>query len=794
MDHMAAPGHPRLVGTNRARRAAVGGIAAGCATTGIAALAALAAPRAAQAADAVVDSASDLGEIVVQARRRDERQSDVPAAVSVVTGSQLQQQDAVVFGDVAREVPNVRMTQSPQSESALDVSMRGQTAIRAAIDYDPAVGIYVDGVYVANGQAAMNTLLDIDDVQIVRGAQGTLFGRNNTGGSIMFSTRRPQLDQYSSEAALDAGTFQLFSGRAIVNVPLGDTLAVRMAYQADNRQGYGASVGSGQGNFGNRAREQLRVGALWRPTAGFDAYWTYEHFDADETGALLHPLHGTLVEALGQALQQFPAPGIAPVVIPDNPYQTDADFLAHDQSRLEATQLTLNQALDPLTRARLILAYRHLHNDTAIDVDATTLPIANTALFNASSQKSAEFQLSGLSLDSRLDWVGGLYWFRDDGSAPSVLAPPSPAYQQVLQQLQQTLSPYPVVESNAVQNLSSAAYLHGEYHVTDRWSAAAGVRHTSDTRRLSEDSYALVPGLGQSCTITGQSPLAPCPPFDHSVDFGYWSWELSSRYRVTPDAHLYVRSGRAQRSGGWNVPVNTFQDQPFRPEQITDLELGGKAAMLGGALDVNADVFAGNYDDMQRLLPRVVGGTPTTYVINAGRARVDGAELESTLKAARGAALRLAAGWTDARYRDFRYSGDPARPPVDLSGNRFSGTPRFNADLGGDYETPMGGGAVRLHADYAWQDTVQFNVINDFNSQGAYGTLNARATFVAPGGRWDLAAFGTNLTGRQYAVAGGSVAALPSPVPAFSWQIPGAPRMFGVELTVRVGAARNAPS
>lgn len=762
---------------------------------GVAALAAVAAALAvappAWADDPAADAAvSDLGQIVVTARRREERITDVPVAVTVESGEQLQQQDAVLFGDIAREVPNVRMMPSPQSVSALDVTMRGQTAIRSAIDYDPAVGIYVDGVYVANGQAAMNTLLDIDSVEIVRGAQGTLFGRNNTGGSIAFATHRPELGRASAEIAGDAGDYRLAVGRGILNLPLGDAAAVRLAYQKNERQGYGASVASGQGGFGNVERDQYRIGVLWRPTAGLDAYWTYEHMDAAEVGALLHPLHGTLVEQLGQAVQQDPA--LAPVLIPDNPYLTDADMAAHDRTRLDATQLTLDQAIDAETHARLILGYRHLHNDTAIDVDATSLPFANTNIFNTSGQKSAELQLNGAALDARLNWVGGLYWFRDDGSAPSVLAPAAPAYLAFF-----PASPLPVVESNTVQNDSRAAFLHGEYHLDERWSAAAGVRHTNDTRRLSENSYVDVPGVGQSCTIVdatnGFLPAnngGPCPPVDKSVGYGYWSWELSARYRFSEQVNGYARTGRAQRSGGWNAPVNTLQDQPFHPEQLTDYEMGAKADLLGGALLVNGDVFYGNYDQMQRLLPRLVGGTPTTFVINAGRARVSGAELESTFALSRSLQLHGAFGWTDARYREFLYAPDLTQPAnlVDASGNRFNQTPRFNAGLGAGYASALGQGTLRLYADYAWQDAVQFNVLNDFNSQGSYGTINARAAYAGAGDAWEVAVFGTNLTDRQYAVTGGSVA-VPNSPPAVSWQIPGAPRMYGIELTLRVWAS-----
>jgi len=143
--------------------------------------------------------------------------------------------------------------------------------------------------------------------------------------------------------------------------------------------------------------------------------------------------------------------------------------------------------------------------------------------------------------------------------------------------------------------------------------------------------------------------------------------------------------------------------------------------------------------------------------------------------------LHGAFGWTDARYREFIYTPVPDQPAVNLAGNQFYQTPKFNAAIGLGYETELGGSVARFYADYAWQDAVQFNVINDFNKQGAYGTLNARATLAGSGRRvWEVAVFGTNLTGRQYAITGGTVA--PN---VMSWQIPSTPRLYGVEFTYR---------
>ena len=767
-------------------------------------------------ADESIAGATQLEEIVVHARRREERVADVPLAITAISGEELRWQSAVLFNDLGRNVPNVRMVSSPQSVSALDVTIRGQTVNRSAIVFDPAVGLYVDGVYVANGQGAMATVLDVDHVEIVRGSQGTLFGRNNTGGSISYYTHRPELDHYGAELAVGAGDYGSFMARAIANLPVNDQFALRLAYQGNTRDGFGSSVANGQNDFLNQHRHDGRLGALWAPTDHTEAYFTYEHFEANETGGLLHPLvgplpPGTLVYQLGQLLSQFPVPGLPPVVFPSDPYQTDGSHPAFDIARADLLHLTVSERLGDDLAAKLIVGYRHLDARTALDVDATALPLADTTLYNTSNQKTAELQVSGKGLEQRLDWVSGLYWFRDNGSAPSVQSPASPDFlaaigviNPIVMQitngqldLTRLFSPYPVYEQNAVMNSSVAAFAHGEYRLSPDWAVAAGLRRTHDERELDENSYADIPGVGQSCTIldTSQPPpyqiQGPCPPIHKSVGYGYWSWELSTRYRLTDTVNTYARIGRSQRSGGWNAPLATIQDTPFRPEQLTDYELGIKADLFGGALGLNAAVFYGQYDDMQRLLARLnPDGTPVTLVTNAGRARISGAELESAWRVTSQAWLRATFGFTDARYQTFLYSPGEGLPPQDLSGNDFYQTPRVQASLSGAYQVPTRLGVVGLYADYAWQDTIQFNVINDFNHQKAYGTANARVAFEGRSRAWEIALFGHNLTDERFAYTGGTLGAPGAPTPTIAWNVPGAPRTFGVEGTYRWSAAR----
>jgi len=355
-----------------------------------------------------------------------------------------------------------------------------------------------------------------------------------------------------------------------------------------------------------------------------------------------------------------------------------------------------------------------------------------------------------------------------------------------------------VLEQNSITNISKAGYLHGEYHLTERWALAAGLRRTEDTREIDENAFAQTPG-GEVCTIsispTDPTPAGnggPCPPIHRSVDFGYWSFEVAARYRFSEALTGYLRTGRGQRSGGWNAPLNTLAAQPFNPEQLTDYEAGLKADMWGGRLRADGDVFYGQYDDMQRLLAQEINGTPTTYVINAGRARVSGVELEGSAQVAAPLAVRFSFGYIDAHYQTFNY--EYAGIPVDLSGNQFYQTPKFTAALACDYQTEVPIGTLGLRLDYAWQDAVQFNVINDGNMQSSYGTLNGRLWITSRSSAWQLAVFGTNITDRQFAYTGGSLGVVPPQIamvpPQIAWQIPGARRLVGVEGVYRMSRPR----
>ena len=750
-------------------------------------------------------SSPELSEVIIYARRRIESIQDTPLAVSARSGDELREQSADLLGDVGRDIPNVYMFSSPQSVNALNVTMRGQTVTRSAIMFDSAVGIYVDGVYVADTQGAMSTLLDVDSVEVVRGSQGTLFGRNNTGGAVLFYTHRPDLTTDSAELALSGGDFREFMGRAIINVPVSSTFGLRFAYQDNSRAGFGFSEGNGQSNLGNQHRYTGRMGALWKPVDGTEAYFTYEHFEANEHGAILHPLPGTLITQLVQLFAGLPVPGLPRILFPSSPFVADGGYPGFDQAKTDALQLTITQRLTEENTAKLILGYRRLNASTALDVDASPIPFADTLLFNTSTEKSAELQVSGDYPQLGFDWVGGLYGFQDNGGAPSLHQPASPQFLATLMQVDALTgltgpnaltNDFPSTtdhNQNSVVNISEAAFIHSEGHITRDWALAAGMRYTHDKREIQESDYHVLPGIGPSChlDLNGVPLAGPCPDINKVAGFSYSSWEVSTRYRLSNAWNTYARIGRSYRSGGWNTPLVSYNDQPFRPEQLTDYEIGAKANLLDGLLMLNADVFFGQYDDMQRLLGILDSdNNPNTIVINAGRARVSGTEFEGRWHVAPRLMVHSSFGWTDGHYQSFRYTPVQGRPPVNLALNSFSETPPYQASIGAQYEYPLPAGRLRLSTDYAWQARVQFNVINDFNYQPAYGTLNARVSLAGSKSDWEIALYATNVTDEHFAYNGGTITAPPSTQAIFAWNVPGAPRLVAVEALYRWSLAR----
>ena len=718
-------------------------------------------------ADVSAGAPYNLAEVVVTSRRREETLQDVPLAETVRTGADLEQQSAVLFEDAVQGVPNTLAFKSARSVSALEITMRGQTAIPSSIVYDPAVGLYINGVYVAEGQAAMGTLLDIDNVEIVRGTQGTLFGRNNTGGSVSIHTRAPQLDSYSGEFALAGGNDGLFGARAIVNVPITSTLAVRFAYQDNQHQGWGSSLVTGQNNFMDQHRYQARGSLLWQPGADFAAEVTYERFRANEAGALLHPLPGTLAAMI---------PGDT---VPQDFYQTDAGKLQSDFAVTNAWGLNLSEHFSDALQAKLIAGYRELFADNDYDADAMAASIADVTLNNTSYQKSVELQLSGKLLADRFDWVGGLYWFHDHGAADSMLAPG-------------LSSPLPTYDINSVDNRSKAAYLHGEYKLTDAWHVAGGARRTEDERALDDNAYVDTSPLppGQFCTIVDASdPNNPIPI----------GAETGGRVPADPQVrHLPLLVVGAQHRLSLQPRPDGLPARRPRPAlgrlEHPDQHAAGPAVQAraadgrgarrqGERAQQSPDAHRGRLHRRLRQHAAPARAADRQHPDDARHQRRQGARERrgdrggtgGDAAAAAAGVLRLHLGAVPAVHRPAGPGPEPQRLLHDAQVRRGGLGDLHRAAVA---RQPAAARRLRL----AQRARVQRH--QRLQPPGLGGPAERTRCAHLVGGALEATLFGTNLTDKRYAYTGGTIVD-PGTIPVASWQAAADRRLYGIEVAYR---------
>ncbi|MET0371312.1 MAG: TonB-dependent receptor [Sphingobium sp.] len=682
-------------------------------------------PVLAQDSDLAASTPVPTGDIIVTARRRAESLQDVPVAVTAVTQQDLEQRSTRGIEDVAQIAPNLNIGQATRGAGVATVNMRGQENTGQAITNDPAVGIYFDEVYL--GRSAGNLLasiLDMSSVEVLRGPQGTLFGRNNTGGAILLTPNRPTLSGFSGSVLGSYGSFDEVKLQGTADIALvDDKLGVRGSFELHRRDGIGRSITTGNDNYGDRHRESGRLGVRWRPADTITLDFTYDFTDIKETGQVLGPL------------TPFPGLGFydnrSGLVSPSQEAHIDGYTL---RTEIEAT---------PDLGFKLIIGRRLLTTDQVSDVDQTPAASVDVRQFADQNQWTFELQASGTTLRdaaswlSSVDFTGGVFYFDEDGSDSSLLPVPVA-----------TLFGTGRTLRNYARNQSAAAYLQIESNHFDRLFFTAGARYTKDERELTIQT-----GVNGACGLAALpvgTPIDLCKQ-SASADFSYWSYSLGSRFKINDDANVYVKFDRGQRAGGLDDTPRAIV--PFRPEVVTSLEAGLKLSLLDRRLRANLAIFRMKVGDLQRsvLLIEPTTGSPYSSVFNAAKSRVQGFEAEVNLTPVDGLTLGGSLGLIDADYTRFT---NPATG-ADQSSFRFPNTPKKTYSLSASYDAPITDTIGMLaRIDYAYRSKLYFDVFNDPRAvQNGYGVLNGRIQLNIQdvvGKQVSLAVFGRNLTDRHY--------------------------------------------
>ena len=711
-------------------------------------------PATAQTADIDPASVSQTGEsggaIVVTARRREERLIDVPISVTAITGEELQRRGALDITDVAQSVPNVTLEPSRGTNSTLTAFIRGIGQQDPVSGFEQGVGIYLDDVYLNRPQAAVLDIYDVERIEVLRGPQGTLYGRNTIGGAIKYVTRRLPQD-FDLRVRATYGTYDQAEGVLTASAPVNDILRVGGSVARLSRGGFGDNLTTGRENYNKdiwAARGSVELGGYGEPVF-LRLSGDYTKDESDPRGG--HRLIPALVSG-------------APVL--DDVFDSRGGLLDPEQD-VESYGFALNAEItmsDALT-FRSISAWRKDDSASPIDFDALPAIDLDVPAFYRNEQLSQEVQLLWDDGGSFSGLLGAYYL---DAEADT----------QFDVRLFTTVPGLTAFTQANVDTQTYAVFADATFDLNSQFSVSLGGRYTWDERSADILRQSYVGGGSPVFGGAGIPAGAPSTNFSGSAEFEKFTPRASVSFKPTPDHNIYASYSKGFKGGGFDprgVGTNAPAAIPFMPtdgevadflsfdpETVDSYEIGYKGNLLNDRLYIAAAGFYADYTDVQ--IPGsvactvLVAGVATPsfcgVVSNAGAATFKGFELEASARFGQGFNLSGALGYIDAQYDEF--ITNIGGVPVDVADQReVQNTPEWTANATASYVAAIGRGDLAFTGSVSYRSkTFQFEVPNEFLDQEGYALVDASVAYTAPGGRWSLGVYGKNLFDEEYKTSG----------------------------------------
>ena len=655
-----------------------------------------------------------LEEIVVTARKVEESLQDVSIAVTAFTGDQV---DALMIRDV-REleglVPNVVIDAVSVAPAGASLYIRGVGTQEVERSFDPAVGVVIDGVPLSYVSGSMRNTFDFESIEILRGPQGTLFGRNTTGG-VMNITRSRPTGELGLKYEVRAGSDDLLDTKAVFNFPLGETLAGKLTYasQEDGSPRSNSVIGRDVGNPDN---QEWSATLAFTPNDQFDAVLTYVNFQDDNDGIPLQ----NIASFNGPANPVNPAPDLPCLLgrcgddVADIEVFTQ-DFYSRDVE-FEWDSYALNMNYDVgIGTVTAIFGYQETDESVPTDFDATDLNFFHTIRDQESEQTTAEIRFaSGPEISDSFDFVAGFFWVEDEyqltqftsiaafgGQAGALFQNPNADHER------------------------EAWAVFGEVHIdlTEKLMLTLGGRYTEEEKDYSGqiffagDGFAgYVPGSpADDFFVFGQPIWIPIDSAAGSETWEEFTPKVGLDYRINDNVLTYVSYSEGFRSGDFNGRnQNLANIGPFDPEFVENWEIGMKGEFFDNKVRLNVAAFLNNYDDKQEEIiePDGFGGS-NTVVRNASTADLFGWEAELTWVATDRLRIDANIGYLDAEYDDFLADLTGDGIVTDNSDLNLRRTPEWTYGVAGNYGLPLGNGYLNLYASYRYTDEYWVEVRND---------------------------------------------------------------------------------
>ncbi len=736
-----------------------------CATSAIGALFALSMPAFAQTALQPADTDSTIEEVVVTARKKEESLQDVPVAVSAFSEKQLEQAGVKSPADLQKMSPSVQIVQAQRSSDNVIFNIRGQVAGDLSLTTEQAVSTYFDGFNAPHPYGTALGLFDLERVEVLKGPQGTLYGRNTTGGAVNIISKGADHNGLHGFAFAEAGNYKNVRVNGAVNIPIvQDKLALRLAGQYWNRNGYGKSAVTGQDLGDDKNQVFVRGTLLANPSERLQIEVKGEWARARENGYLGTPVsyagtqpnfsllpagqQGTIFAAnqtvaieLGlnpalaadrttaaNAIAAYAALGLA------NPFVTYQGLLSHNNVDRKKISATIDLDVTDTIQIKNIIGYSSVHSDPIGDYDGVPFRMLQVGVrpngttdgpftlpnfdLNQDNFFSEEFNLSGQAFNERLNWAIGAFYGKETGKDTTT--------NDALYARGRTLGnpfTFNINEIDDVLNSSWSVFTQNDVKVSETVSATLGWRYTEETHGLTWLNRRFNPqtNLYQCTFLNTAGVLGPTTPATQTTPgtgritatpsdcaasrkrtFVGNSWLASLNWKVAPQTLVYLKTSRGFRGGGFN---NRLAFAPsYEPEYARDVELGLKSDFLDGRLRTNFALYRTAYSNKQETIIVTIPGitTPTTLTQNAGSATIKGVEGEITAKPFQGFTLRGSFSYLDGVYKSFVGAIDLYGRPVNASGEKFANPP-WQYNISGRYEHELGAGKLGAQADWSWQ-------------------------------------------------------------------------------------------
>jgi len=726
------------------------------------------------AAGEAQEAAGVLEEVIVtSARRREEDVQDVPIAVSILSDNFLQDNNIIDLGDVSNVVPNSMISAGRATNSTIVAYIRGVGQSDPLWGFEPAVGVYIDDVFIARPQGALLDVYDVQSIEVLRGPQGTLYGKNTIAGAIKYNTRDIVGDPYG-RATVEVGDYSRLDIKAAGSVPVSDSFYIGASVAWLTRDGYGEVVESELPQQWNDVGEDVSNKDLMA---------------ARVNATLLIGDHSRLKFAADTVKDDSNARGSrrlndnwGPAL--DSRYDVKSDMpVGLDRVRMSGVSATLDSTLSGNWDMKLVGAYRKGNTDTWIDFEALNAPHFNVAGAYDDNQTSLEAQFN--YHDDRWAAVMGAYYY--DGDACG-------AFNAVIGLIGLTQ-----LVQGCVNTKSYSVYGDATWSISDRWNLSFGGRWNEDDKSASVfTAYYL--GVLQGPDTAFDPENIPSSLLLFRLDSDYsnnrtfddFTPRISLDYRFTENVMGYASYTNGFKSGGFDMRGNkrVFPEtvDGYEPETVDNYEIGLKTTSLGGDLILNVTAFLADYTDVQITTQQfvLIGGVPTnaTAVLNAGKQKNTGVEVEALWHANEHVQLSGMLGFLNADFTEF-LTGDPANPGeiIDLSDIY---DPAFSPDLTGMLSAEFfwgvgnGDGYGRLSYSYVG-DIKTMNLGPSVGDQSAYGVLDGTIAYTTQDGRWRFALNGKNLTDEEYLLAGYDFESAFNYISQLGYY--GAPRTWSVSAT-----------